>query len=119
MNILPDQRVPTADTAQALPSLVAAKNDRARHGADERRESESQCQSNWSAPYVCKACVRLHSNEHRQAADYSPVPSGKMRTRSGHPLSIRIPGGVILEYRMMVRSVLPGSVGARDRSTRA
>ena len=42
MSILPDQGVPTADAAQALPGLVAAKNDRARYGTDERREAESQ-----------------------------------------------------------------------------
>jgi hypothetical protein len=30
------------NTGQALPRLVAAQNDRARHGADERCETESQ-----------------------------------------------------------------------------
>jgi len=55
---------------------------------------------------VRMACVRLHTNEHPQTADYSPV-----ELKNAHAVwSSAVdpdPGDVILEFRMMVRSVLP------------
>jgi len=63
----------------------------------------------WGAigvPVSCAACVRLDVvSTHRPRT--IAQSSGRMHTRSGPPPAIRIPGVVILEFRMMVRPVLP------------
>ena len=62
--------------------------------------ADAQCGSNWCARRTASR------NEHQQTADYSPF-----KRKEAHAIrssgAICIPDGAILEFRIMVRSVLP------------